>query len=64
MISLSLCNHLNSKGQLPSARHVSTSRFPSKCIWGKPGSVLKYGATSPETQREDGFVSYLSESST
>lgn len=50
---MSLCNHLNSKGQLPSARHVRTSRFPSRWVWDKPGSVLKNGATSPEIQRKE-----------
>lgn len=39
--SLLLCSHLNSSGQLPSAMHVSTRRFPSRCTCVLTGSVLK-----------------------
>lgn len=41
-----LCSHLNSRGQLPSAMHVRTRRFPSRWTWLRTGSVLKYGETS------------------
>jgi len=41
-----LCSHLNSRGQLPSAMHVRTRRFPSRWTWLLTGSVLKYGETS------------------
>lgn len=51
--SLLLCSHLNSSGQLPSAMHVSTRRFPSRCTCVRTGSVLKYGDTSSaETGRQ------------
>lgn len=51
--SLLLCSHLNSRGQLPSAMHVSTRRFPSRWTWLRTGSVLKYGDTS-SAGREEG----------
>jgi len=41
VISVLLSIHLNSRGQLPSARQVMTRRFPSRWISGGPGSVLK-----------------------
>lgn len=50
-----LCSHLNSSGQLPSAMHVSTRRFPSRCTCVRTGSVLKYGGTS--SAGETGTVS-------
>lgn len=51
--SLLLWSHLNSSGQLPSAMHVSTRRFPSRCTCVRTGSVLKYGDTSSaETWRQ------------
>lgn len=49
-----LCSHLNSRGQLPSAMHVSTRRFPSRCTWLRTGSVLKYGETSSGGEKGEG----------
>lgn len=57
-----LCSHLNSRGQLPSAMHVSTRRFPSRWTWLRTGSVLKYGDTS-SAGREKGEGSELPHSS-
>lgn len=44
--SVLLWIHLNSRGQLPSAMQVSTTRLCSRLSWLRAGSVLKYGGTS------------------
>lgn len=57
-----LCSHLNSSGQLPSAMHVSTSRFPSRCTCVRTGSVLKYGGTSSVGNRAESHQLALAQS--